>query len=75
MGLRPLPDVMSLSWGSAQPAPTGADQIKELLASDTILAKMAAMGVTVVAASGDYGNYGTAKATCDGKHRLGVTHT
>lgn len=67
MGMRPLPDVLSLSWGSAQPATPGTEEIKEVIASDAILAKMAAMGVTVVAASGDYGSYGTPTATCAGK--------
>jgi hypothetical protein len=65
MGLRPLPDVLSLSWGSAQPAPPGAEEIETVIASNAILAKLAAMGVTVVASSGDYGNYGISTATCD----------
>ncbi|MCL6595729.1 MAG: S8 family serine peptidase, partial [Firmicutes bacterium] len=52
--LDPRPSVVSISWGDAEAFFAPAD----LAALDWLCARAAAMGVTVVAASGDSGAYG-----------------
>ncbi|KAL4457627.1 hypothetical protein ABPG75_012492 [Micractinium tetrahymenae] len=52
LGLKPLPDVLSLSWGGLGVDP--ADGV-EPVQGEAVLAKMAAMGVTMLVSSGDSG--------------------
>jgi hypothetical protein len=54
LGLTPLPDVMSLSWG----VPTQ----DETAAAEASLAALAARGVTVIASSGDGGAFSAASS-------------
>lgn len=54
LGLRPLPSVVSISYGDAEAFFSAAD----LVALDALYARAAAAGVTVLVASGDSGAYG-----------------
>lgn len=66
MGLRPMPDVLSLSWANQGDHNLG--YIVSIIATDAIIAKMTAMGTTVVAASGDYGQLASLIHTAEVRH-------
>jgi subtilase family serine protease len=68
MGLRPMPDVLSLSWANEGGHNLG--YIVSIIATDAVIAKMTVMGTTVIAASGDYGQFGFQKPFCGGKTHL-----
>jgi subtilisin family serine protease len=63
-----MPDVLSLSWGNQGEHNLG--YIFSIVATDAIIAKMTAMGTTVVAASGDYDQFSVLDPYCGGKLTL-----